>query len=213
MVAETNLSLMMQSESVEYCISSNLLIVLRDFMLDVYSTSIFEQPSSAIYWGVFGFTVILLSLEGDDPLPESLLPLCDELQLVVSSMSNLVNKMNKWSESVMSVRELLTVQHKQTDIIFQVSIPGYNSYSITSNQGHWSWCVTTWHARILEIVLVSVDENILLSKGLQILATKYIDFLFWPHRSEIGSCNSNLTWPDMQHEYFFGRLCRCILGM
>lgn len=60
------------------------------------------------------------SLEGDNPLPESLLPLCDELESVIKSLCNLVEKMKGWSDSVVSLNELLTAQHKQSDIIFQV---------------------------------------------------------------------------------------------
>ncbi|XP_067941495.1 cyclin-dependent kinase 2-interacting protein-like isoform X1 [Watersipora subatra] len=52
-------------------------------------------------------------------LPETLLPLCDQLCAIINSLERLMEKMTRWKEAVMSLKELLMAQGKSTQIIFQ----------------------------------------------------------------------------------------------
>ncbi|XP_067941496.1 uncharacterized protein [Watersipora subatra] len=43
-------------------------------------------------------------------LPETLLPLCDQLCAIINSLERLMEKMTRWKEAVMSLKELLMAQ-------------------------------------------------------------------------------------------------------
>lgn len=53
-------------------------------------------------------------------LPQSLLPLCDDLRSVITALEYSYNKMQRWDEAMTGISELLDSQNKTEDVIFQV---------------------------------------------------------------------------------------------
>ena len=83
----------------------------------------FPQPSRfrcVSEWQVFSGVILIYSFVDGEALPQSLLPLCDELLSVIDSLQHSYNKMVRWDEAMSGICELIGSQNKASHIIFQV---------------------------------------------------------------------------------------------
>lgn len=65
-------------------------------------------------------SAFILSFDGGPTLPESLLPLVEELSGTVENLKILVNKMKRWTEFANGIQDLLVAQGAAERVIFQV---------------------------------------------------------------------------------------------
>ena len=64
--------------------------------------------------------LLVFSFDDGPRLPDSLLPLVEELLSVINNLSDIVDKMKKWAEFTQGIQDLMVEQGTSHKIIFQV---------------------------------------------------------------------------------------------